>query len=93
MSLSEKLIAASKSGHTRDVRRLLARGALFTRDKVILKLLFEERAKKMPFVQYTLHAVLGLPSAQLSCTCVATGERASGHALRYTPLLHQHASS
>ena len=34
MSLSEKLIAASKSGNTREVRKLLGRGALFTKDQV-----------------------------------------------------------
>ena len=34
MSLSEKLIAAAKNGDLREVRKLLARGALFTKDQV-----------------------------------------------------------
>ena len=34
MSLSEKLIAAAKSGNAREVRKLLGRGALFTKDQV-----------------------------------------------------------
>lgn len=33
MSLSEKLIAAAKSGNAREVRKLLGRGALFTKDQ------------------------------------------------------------
>ena len=34
MSLSEKLIIAAKNGSTREVRKLLGRGALFTKDQV-----------------------------------------------------------
>lgn len=34
MSLSEKLIIAAKNGNTREVRKLLGRGALFTKDQV-----------------------------------------------------------
>ena len=36
MSLSEKLIIAAKNGSTREVRKLLGRGALFTKDQVLL---------------------------------------------------------
>lgn len=36
MSLSEKLIIAAKNGSTREVRKLLGRGALFTKDQVHL---------------------------------------------------------
>ena len=35
MSLSEKLISAAKTGDTKEVRKLLSRGALFSKDKVI----------------------------------------------------------
>jgi hypothetical protein len=35
MSLSEKLIIAAKNGSTREVRKLLGRGALFTKDQVL----------------------------------------------------------
>ena len=35
MSLSEKLIIASKKGNAREVRKLLGRGALFTKDQVL----------------------------------------------------------
>ena len=38
MSLSEKLIIAAKNGSTREVRKLLGRGALFTKDQVLLKI-------------------------------------------------------
>lgn len=34
MSLSEKLIVAAKKGNAREVRKLLGRGALFTKDQV-----------------------------------------------------------
>jgi len=34
MSLSEKLISAAKSGNSREVRKLLGRGALFAKDQV-----------------------------------------------------------
>ena len=34
MSLAENLIAAAKSGNTKEVRRLLGRGALFVKDQV-----------------------------------------------------------
>lgn len=35
MSLSEKLIVAAKKGNAREVRKLLGRGALFTKDQVV----------------------------------------------------------
>ena len=35
MSLSEKLIVAAKNGNTKEVRKLLSKGALFTKDQVI----------------------------------------------------------
>ena len=35
MSLSERLIVAAKNGNTKEVRKLLSKGALFTKDQVI----------------------------------------------------------
>ncbi len=37
MSLSEKLITAAKGGSSREVRKLLGRGALFIKDQVRIK--------------------------------------------------------
>lgn len=34
MSLSENLITAAKNGNTKEVRKLLSKGALFTKDQV-----------------------------------------------------------